>query len=293
MAPSLRRRRGWTTVAIYSGLGNQLFQYAAGRSLAKRTGTRLRFDLSFISHEPDRPYVLGDFHIRAEVFDGERRDLTFMDDREAEAAYARERWGATVVRDRAADRGPQAALAAQANSFLDGYWQDERCFEDCARLIRRELRPRRTDAIRAGARLIASAPRSVAVHVRRGDLARDPGSQATFGTLPTDYYRRATALVLEHSPNAEFFVFSDDPEWCAQELELAGPTHIVSGENAPFEDLSLMAKCDDAVVANSTFSWWGAWLGESEGSIVVAPEVPFKAARLNDRAFYPARWLRV
>ena len=70
----LRGRTGWTTVRVMSGLGNQLFQYAAGRAVAERTNTRLRFDISYIGHEPDRTYALGDFHIRAEVVDGEPKD---------------------------------------------------------------------------------------------------------------------------------------------------------------------------------------------------------------------------
>lgn len=289
----LRRRRGWTTVAVYSGLGNQLFQYATGRAVAERTGTRLRFDLSYIGHEANRPYLLGDFHIRAEACDGDPKDLTFMADHDAEDVYARERWDATVLRDRGPAVGPEVVHGAAANSFLTGYWQDPRNFEEFADQIRHELRPRMTAQIRAGQRRIAVSPRSVAVHVRRGDLVSDPDSAERYGALDVDYYRRAADLVLAKSPKAEFFVFSDDPEWCAAELDFPAPTHVVSGDNAPFEDLSVMAACDDFVIANSTFSWWGAWLGEGADSLIVAPAVPFRSARLNDRPVYPARWQRI
>lgn len=292
MAVRLRRRSGWTTVRLMSGLGNQLFQFATGRAVAERTNTRLRFDLSYIGHEANRPYALGDFHIRAEVVDGEPKDLAFIHDHQAENAYVLERFGATVVREENATHEVDKLLAAPANSFLAGYWQTGKYFEQYSSQIKRELRPRGTDAIRAGRKLIAAARQSVAVHVRRGDMASDPGSAARFGTLEIDYYQRAAALLLERRPNAEFFIFSDDPEWCRSQLDLPGPTRIVSGTHQPFEDLALISACDDAIIANSTFSWWGAWLGEQPDSLIVAPAVPFKQQSLNERDSYPDRWLR-
>lgn len=289
----LRPRKGWTTVRVMSGLGNQLFQYATGRAVAERTNTRLRFDLSYIGHEVDRPYALGDFRIRAEVVDGEPKDLAFIRDHAAEDAYAMERFGATVVREEDATHEADKLLAAPANCFLAGYWQTGNYFEQYSGQIKRELRPRETEAIRAGRKQIAAAKRSVAVHVRRGDLASDPGSAARFGTLDVDYYRRAAELVVERRPEAEFFIFSDDPEWCRAEIDLPGPSSVVSGEHQPFEDLALISACDDAIIANSTFSWWGAWLGETPGSLVVAPAQPFRDPKLNERDSYPDRWLRV
>ncbi|MBJ7355515.1 MAG: alpha-1,2-fucosyltransferase [Thermoleophilaceae bacterium] len=289
----LRRRRGWTTVRVISGLGNQLFQYAAGRAVAERTNTRLRFDISYLDHEADRPYALGDFHIRAEVVGGEARDRAFMADHAAEDAYARERFGASVVREVNPTHETELLSAAPADSFLAGYWQNGEYFEQYARAIRRELRPRMTAAIRSGRRAIAESDESVALHVRRGDFASDAGSAARFGALEADYYGRAANLVLERRPRATFFIFSDDPEWCRAELRLPGPAQIVSGTNRPFEDLALIAACNDAIVSNSTFAWWGAWLGERPDSLIVAPKVPFNEPLLNQRSTYPDRWLRV
>lgn len=289
----LRPRRGWTTVRVLSGLGNQLFQYATARAVAERTNTRLRFDLSYIGYEPNRPYALGDFHIRAEAVDGESRDASFIADHAAENAYALERYGATVVREQDHTHEAEMLLAAPPNSFLAGYWQNEAYFAAYSRQIKRELRPQMTDAIRAGRKSIAAVNESVALHVRRGDFEHDLATAARFGALGADYYRRAADVILEHRPGAEFFIFSDDPDWCRVELDLPAPTQIISGANAPFEDLALIAACKDAIVSNSTFAWWGAWLGERTDGLIVAPEVPFKDAWLNGRETYPQRWLRV
>lgn len=288
-------RRGWTTVRLMSGLGNQLFQYAAGRRVADRTRTKLRFDISFFSSEPNREYALGDYRIRAELVEGEHKTQAFMDAVEPERAYAEERYGATFVRQ-GLDETPTDELLANAprNSYLAGYWIGERNFAPyVSDVVRRELRPRKTDAIGAGTELIAAAKQSVAVHVRRGDMVTDPDTAKRFGSMPARYYERAARYIADRRPGSEFFVFSDDPEWCEQTLDLPGPMRVMSGETEPFEDLALISSCDHVVVPNSTFSWWGAWLGESKDSLIVVPERVYRDEGEPSSSGYPERWLRV
>lgn len=277
-----------------SGLGNQLFQYAAGRRVADQTGTKLRFDISFFASEPNREYALGDFRIRAELVDGEPKTQAFMDAVEPEREYAEERYGATYLRQGAAASDEELLANATKNSYLAGYWIGETYFAPHAvAAIRRELRPRRTEAIDAGSSLIAAAGQSVAVHVRRGDLVTDPDSAERFGSMPARYYERAARYIAERRPGAEFFVFSDDPEWCAATLDLPGEMRVMSGETQPFEDLALIARCDHVVVPNSSFSWWGAWLGERENSLIVVPERPYRDEETRHPRSYPQRWIRV
>lgn len=290
----LRVRRGWTTVRLMSGLGNQLFQYAAGRRVADQTGTKLRFDISFFASEPHREYALGDFRIRAELVDSEPKTQAFMDAVEPEREYAEQRYGATFLRQGLETPAEELLAGASRGSYLAGYWLGEQFFAPHATAaVRRELRPRSTPAIEAGAALIAEAPQSVAVHVRRGDMVTDPGSAERFGSMPARYYERAAKYVSERRPGAEFFVFSDDPEWCEQTLDLPGEMRVMSGETQPFEDLALIARCDHVVVPNSSFSWWGAWLGETENSLIVVPARPYRDERAAPVDRYPRRWTRV
>jgi len=275
-----------------SGLGNQLFQYAAGRRVADRTGTKLRFDISFFPSEPNREYALGDFRIRAELVDGEPKTQAFMDAIDPEREYAEQRYGATFVRDGLDVPTEELLATAPRDSYLAGYWIGEH-FRDVAAVVRRELRPRRTPAIEAGSALIASAPESVAVHVRRGDMVTDPGSAERFGSMPARYYERAARYVAERRPGAEFFVFSDDPEWCQQKLDLPGEMRVMSGETLPFEDLALIARCSHVIVPNSSFSWWGAWLGEDEDSLIVVPEREYRDEETRGGRGFPKRWIRV
>ncbi|MGH2959355.1 MAG: alpha-1,2-fucosyltransferase [Solirubrobacterales bacterium] len=277
-----------------SGLGNQLFQYAAGRRVADRTRTKLRFDISFFASEPNREYGLGDFSIRADLVDGEPKTQAFMDEVETERAYAEQRYGATFVRQGLDTPTEELLATAPRNSYLAGYWIAERYFApEAAAAVRRELRPRRTDAIDAGSALIAAASQSVAVHVRRGDMVTDPGSAELFGSMPARYYERAARYIAERRPGCEFFVFSDDPEWCEQTLDLPGPMQVMSGKTEPFEDLTLISRCDNVVVPNSSFSWWGAWLGENSDSLIVVPERPYRDERTTGVSGYPERWIRV
>lgn len=287
-------RRGWTTVRLMSGLGNQLFQYAAGRRVADRTGTKLRFDISFFSSEPNREYALGDYRIRAELVDGDAKTQAFMDEVETERAYAEQRYGATFVRQGLETPTEELLTTAPRNSYLAGYWIGERYFApEAAAAVRRELRPRRTDAIDAGSALISAAPQSVAVHVRRGDMVTDPDTAERFGSMPARYYERAAGYIAERRPGCEFFVFSDDPEWCEQTLDLPGPMRVMSGETEPFEDLALISRCAHVVVPNSTFSWWGAWLGENSNSLIVVPSLPYRDEHATSGTGYPSRWIRV
>lgn len=288
-----RLRRGWTTVRLMSGLGNQLFQYAAGRRVADRTGTKLRFDVSFFASEPNREYALGDFRIDAKLVDGEPKTQAFMDAVEPERAYAEQRYGATFLRQGLETPTEELLATAPRESYLAGYWIGESYFApDASAAVRRELRPRRTDAIDVGAALISAAPQSVAVHVRRGDMVSDPDTARRFGSMPARYYERAARYLAERRPGCEFFVFSDDPEWCEQTLDLPGPMRVMSGKTEPFEDLALISHCDHVVVPNSSFSWWGAWLGETNDSLIVVPAREYRDESGTGSA-YPERWIRV
>lgn len=286
-------RRGWTTVRLFSGLGNQLFQYARGRAVAEATRTKLRFDVSYFGLEPHREYALGDFHIHAMLANHGPLPAEQMSDHEAEARYAADRFAARVVRERRSELEVPRPARPEPNSFLCGYWQNERYFSEAARKIRRELVPQKSSAISAGSRQIASAPVSIGLHVRRGDLVSDPAMTELFGVTGIEYYQRAAGHLLAKHVDAELFIFSDDPAWCRDQFDLPAPTHVMSGENAAFEDLILMSRCDHAVITASTFSWWAAWLGEEDGGEVVAPREAFTGTKTEPPGFFPARWTRI
>ncbi len=283
---------------LVSGLGNQMFQYAAGLALAARRGAPLRLDLRFYAGQSLRRYELSRFAITA-------RPITRVDRLRMTVSNPSPdpNWPRRVVRslpvprvrivsDRVGEYDP-SVIGLPDRSVLWGYWQDERYFADQADAVRRELRfaARPAPADAAVLDQIRRQP-AVSVHVRRGDYLNP---NEVVGPCGIDYYDRAIAWVAERVPNARLFVFSDDPAWCRANLPAAVPTTFVThniGVNDP-EDLRLMSACDHFIIANSTFSWWGAWLAERPGTSVVAPARWFRSDQGNEAGVVPGRWVRL
>jgi hypothetical protein len=119
----------------------------------------------------------------------------------------------------------------------------------------------------------------------------NPTTTRLHGLLDADYYNRAARMIAERIGEATYFVFSDDPAWCRANLDLPGNSLVVSGETAAYEDVHLISLCDHSVTANSSFSWWGSWLGEGPDTIVVAPKNWFAEFDLDTRDLVPSRWL--
>jgi hypothetical protein len=188
-----------------------------------------------------------------------------------------------------------AVLDLPDNTYLDGYWQSYLYFEDVADLIRFEATP----SLPAGPKdmVVSQAiirAESVSVHVRRGDYVRLKTAASVHGTCSPEYYLTAMATVASLVPNAHFFVFSDDPEWTRRHLTPPGPTTFVdhNGPEAAFQDLRLMALCKHNVIANSSFSWWGAWLNPGKEKVVISPKLWFADGRPTP-TLMPSKWSRL
>jgi len=268
-------------VKLMGGLGNQMFQYAFGRSVALRRNEGVCFTRDEGDWGGRRCYALGVFGVPIEFAS---------------------RKGMPVYREGPFSLNPQVYTAPEG-MFFDGYWQTEKYFDEP--LVRSFFSPRRPmgSASEAVAEEIdAAGGRSAFLHVCRTDYIGQEDYHPNL-TL-SGYYPRAVALVRERVEDARLFVFSDDPEWCRR----AFPRMRVVGHNRPggrlfgteapgteHEDIWLMSLCRHAVAANSTFSWWGAWLGDTQaGRTVVAPRVWFgPAAGLDTRDLLPDRWLVV
>lgn len=288
-------------VRIYGGLGNQLFMYACGLALAERRGARLLIDVGHLSSELYRPFGLGVFRLRAEHADASlvRRIRGFGEGKLAREWYhVRRSLGlartTTYVRETGWRFSPEV-LAHPAPCYLKGHWMCERYFADQADAVRQDLAFREPPRGRNAelATLIASLDEAVSIHVRRGDYLVG-GNQQIYARLGADYYRGAIATIRSKLTNPRFFCFSDDPQAARRDLDLPTDTVFVDHNgNAGHEDLRLMSLCRHHIIANSTFSWWGAWLGGNPGQVVVAPQTWWIHPDYDDRDIIPERWLRV
>ena len=285
-----------TVVQLRGGIGNQLFQYAAGCVVADRTGTPLVLDASFIKWEGYREFALDRLGVSEEVFDYDIRVRELSDDAAATKEFARERFGAEVVQEIGHEYNDQLT-DAPAGSYLVGSWQSERYFAELTDVFRERFGPDRFNELsppaRAFAEEIDAAGRSsVAVHVRRGDYVTVEWASKLLPPKGPSYYYKAAEMIADAVVSPRYFVFSDDPEWCERELVLPGPSRIVSGTLRAEEDLALIGRCRHAAIANSTFGWWGAWLGEQPDSVIVAAKRWFGEPAIPEQDKLPTRWLR-
>jgi hypothetical protein len=285
-------------VRLCGGLGNQLFQYAAGRRLAHARGAELVLDLGWYAQTPSsntpRKYELAHYPIQA-------RTTTRAEDWWCRFHSGRllrrlpiipRRWH--NFREKAFDFD-RSVLDLPDDTYLDGYWQSHCYFEDIADAIRAEatpLKPAGPRDMAVNEKIVATA--SVSLHVRRGDYVTHKAAAGVHGTCSVSYYQKALAKIASLVRNPHFFIFSDDVEWARSSIATPGPNTFVdhNGPEAAFQDLRLMSLCKHHVIANSSFSWWGAWLNPNEEKVVVSPQAWFADGRAT-RTLIPSTWIRL
>ena len=179
--------------------------------------------------------------------------------------------------------------------YLMGNWQSERYFSQVAEIIRRDL-SFKTPLTDRNAELMELMDKIevVSLHVRRGDIASNLASMAIHGLCSLEYYRRAIEYVTVRVAKPEFVIFSDDMTWVRENLSIDYPCHYVD-HNKGFEsynDMHLMSLCDHHIIANSSFSWWGAWLNPKGNKIVVAPQRWF-LANYDSSDIVPSSWIQI
>lgn len=285
--------RTLVVVRIFGGLGNQMFQYACGRALALRTGGDLVLD--WRDFRAGQGQVPGLSHLNITTRPAKAGDLPPARSQPLRHALWRAlKQDPRLVRQRGLGFDPDIH-ALEGHICLHGYWQSERFFADAADMIRGELQVRakpdqpNTMLLRE----IAQRP-SVSLHVRRGDYVSNPKAHAVHGTCSLDYYNRAAEHVAGRMRQEPvFYVFSDEPDWAFDHLRLPFEQHIVTNNDSShnYEDLRLMAACRHHIIANSSFSWWGAWLNPSADKIVVAPSPWFADPKISNPDILPPGWV--
>lgn len=281
---------------LIGGLGNQMFQYATGRALALRRGADLKLDITRYGTSPihaKRRYELDSFSIHGSVASGREIARFGRTRRWWRFGKAEDSW--PIYREPHFQFDP-AVPDLPAPVYLDGYWQSERYFSDIAGMLRQEFAAkepweRENEAVAAA---IDSA-NAVSLHVRRGDYVSDPLTNRYHGICSPDYYQDAVYHITGRVGAPHIFVFSDDQEWTRANLCFAVPTTFV-GVNSPdcgYRDMLLMARCRHHIIANSSFSWWGAWLNPTHDKIVVAPKQWFGASSNDTCDLIPPSWVRL
>ncbi|MGL4596142.1 MAG: alpha-1,2-fucosyltransferase [Bacteroidia bacterium] len=284
---------------LMGGLGNQMFQYAVGRALSRQHKCRLYLDKSFLLQQAQthtaRVYALDVFRIEEEFADEELIASISQNER----SFIRRQFisilGNPIIREGGSKFLPQLNTL-QPPLYLDGFWQDERYFQSIAANIREDFTPFVSPSEKNTALLEQiKTVTAVSLHVRRGDYVSNAATAAFHGNLTPSYYQQAVQLLQEKIGNIHLFIFSDDVNWVRFNMPFNVPTTYIdhnTGRDSHW-DLYLMKNCQHHIIANSSFSWWGAWLNPSPQKIVIAPRHWFADANAGGQEIVPSNWLRL
>lgn len=292
-------------VKLQGGLGNQMFQYAIGRQLSIINNVSLKLDLSFLldrspkEHFTFRNFELGTFNIKADYAnDFEVRHFTHND----LISKLRRKFGQTKLINEGVLRFHPTIFNSGENVYLNGYWQCEKYFDSIRAEILNDftLKESTLNILHESSQLreikeLILKKNSISVHFRRGDYVSDEVTNSFHGICSIQYYQDALKFITEKVQSPHFFLFSDDPEWILKSRIINDfPTTVVTTSNMHL-DMYLMSLCQHNIIANSSFSWWGAWLNRNPDKLVIAPQRWYAKDELNPQSqdLIPQNWIRL
>ena len=284
-----------TIVKLQGGLGNQMFQYAIARSLSVWYGTDFALDHSFLETRiPDATHVIRHYDLDVFTLDAPRATAKqlapfFKSPGKRLLPFPKRYHCITEPHY----HFYPAVFEQSGHLYLDGYWQSERYFAPVADMLRQDFRFRTPVQPESQPLLshIKSTP-SVCLNVRRTDFVTN-----TFHVLCSmRYYHEAMNMVSNKVPGAQFFVFSDDVEWCREQFGNM-PNMVIAGHEHSGHKfanyLQLMAACAHFIIPNSSFAWWAVWLANRPDAVVVAPNRWFNYPHWDVRDLMPASWIKI
>lgn len=288
-------------VKLIGGLGNQMFQYATAKALAIKHSTDIKVDTIELEVDPEGKFTKRHFELgifEADIRIASKEEIApFL--KLGSSKFKRElqrRLPFLFSRLMAVESGtpyhPEFSKYPK-HTYLSGFWQSELYFKDVAEEIKKTFTfgSKITDGNKELAAEILSS-NSVSVHIRRGDYVTNTSANQFHGLCSLDYYNEAVTLIASKQSGIELFVFSDDIAWCKENLKYDFPIHFVE-TNSAHSDMYLMSLCKHNIIANSSFSWWGAWLNSNAQKVVVAPKQWIANASVNTKDLIPHNWLRI
>ena len=287
---------------IIGGLGNQMFQYAVARALAEKTHQPLKLDVSSFS-----TYKLHNGFELVRIFEG-HKELATAEDISALLGLQSSpmlkrlivRHELTWLRSKKLVVEPHFQYwdgleSILKDAYLTGYWQSEKYFKSIEATIRSDFTFKQPMS-QANQNIVNDIvqSKSISLHVRRGDYVQNSVTLAAHGACPLEYYQAAIAYMIERVALPKFFIFSDDIEWVKNNIRINFPCQYVENNHGAesYNDMRLMSLCNHNIIANSSFSWWGAWLGTYTKKIVICPQKWF--ANDNDVSdLFPPGWIAI
>ena len=286
-------------VKVLGGLGNQMFQYALYLSLQKHhPNETIKIDTSCF-----KGYPLHNGFELSKIFNIEENEATFMDKLKLAYPYNHYRvWQIlkrilpnrrTMFTESKEERYDSTIISKIGNCYYDGYWQNERYFMDIRDSILQKFTPKKIKQQNKEFVNELQSHESVSIHVRRGDYINNP---LYGGICDMEYYKKAIKYTQENTHCNLYCIFSNDIEWCKKHLAPLFDQKVViyvnwnKGKDS-YQDMYLMSRCKHNIIANSSFSWWGAWLNDNSTKIVISPQ---KWNNIRNSEFeLPKDWIKI
>lgn len=281
---------------LNGGLGNQMFQWAFGRMLGETEDLDVYLDMSYFSRPTARPYKLDVFNLEPKFVEGEWLKFKLDVVWKLRHFLSWNRFFGIMPYMEKHFNFDGNMTRIKGNTYIAGFFQSELYFKCIENTIREDfnfVKP----ASNINQRFIEEmrANNSVSVHIRRGDYVKKKRYAKKYATCTLDYYVRAIEYIAQRHPNPVAYIFSDDIPWVAKNLHLPCECvyvgHNTGGKS--YEDMRLMSHCKHNVIANSSFSWWGAWLNKNAEKIVIAPKKWFNDERIIQTDVIPKGWVQL
>lgn len=255
---------------IQGGLGNQIFQWAYGRAIELEFQKNLKLDISFyLMNSPGstpRYFSLNKFpNLKVDIFDSRPQNIININD---DFNYRK------------------IEFSSNLDYYLFGYWQSEKYFENYSGTIITELSPNESNISKLISKYPSIINNSISLHVRRTDYVSSNGYHPV---MDINYYKSALELLGDYD---DLFIFSDDIEWCKSNFNFKNMIFVQGNDDV--EDLWLMSLCKNNIIANSSFSWWGAYINLNKNKNVIAPKNWFgEKVNLNEKDIIPKNWIKI
>ncbi len=294
-------------IKIFGGLGNQMFQYAFARSLSIKYNRRLIIDKTYFNkenypfnlHPKYYPYKLNLYNTNNEFISSNISKYIKNVRRKRIYSIANPIVSHSFFRQYIPEYFNQRNFSFKNTkkskiAFIDGYWQKFKIVEEYKNDISKNLTLKDENISELNKKIInrISSTNSVSVHFRRGDYISNPKFLANYEICSLKYYKSAMDYIKKIVNDAVFYIFSDDINWVKKNMNFEYSIVFIDNNEPDHEHQYLMSQCKHNIIANSSFSWWGAWLNKNPDKIVIAPAKWFRSEDRKDDIYYPKSWVR-
>lgn len=291
-------------VKLQGGLGNQMFQYSIGKILAKKNNTNLLLDIEFfVNSVGNKEITARDFSLaifkdsNAFAFDNDKKQ--FLNPGRKERIKKKFKLKYSKIFKEKEIGFDKEVFSLNSPVYLIGYFQSYKYFETNSKFVKNLFRVPTSKLDKDNCDLIRElkSTNSIAVHIRRGDYISNKEVKDIHGICDKEYYIEAMDILNSKVKNPVFYFFSDDVNWVKEEFSKIESKFFIEHNQGSesWKDLILMKYCQHNIIANSSFSWWGAWLNDNPNKFVIAPKMWFKNIEMNNRTkdLIPSSWLRI